>query len=35
MERSRKCKVVVDGAYQDATFHQFKKRIPYGSVNRL
>ena len=30
---TRKCKVFVDGTYQDATFHQFGSDIVYGSDN--
>jgi hypothetical protein len=33
MAKTRKCKVVVDGAFQEATFHQFQKKIVYGSDN--
>lgn len=30
---TRKCKVFVDTAYQEATFHQFGSDIVYGSDN--
>ncbi len=33
MAKTRKCKVVVDGAFQEATFHQFQKQIVHGSDN--